>query len=211
MTSLPPIYLARHAETVYNAAARMQGHALHTPLTRAGFAQADAMGAALAGHFGAAPDIDLWASPASRTLQTMAIVAEHLARDFFAVRRDERLLEIDVGDWQGRLYADIVAETGPIIDPDRRLFNVHPPHGEWYPAIAARLSAWLTGLDPARTVLAISHGITARVLRGLLVGGVNYEGVKVAPDAPQGTVFRIEGGVESPLYVGSGAGSMRTS
>jgi DNA-binding transcriptional LysR family regulator len=41
------IILARHAETVFNAAARMQGHMAHTPLTRSGIAQAEAMGAAL--------------------------------------------------------------------------------------------------------------------------------------------------------------------
>lgn len=199
------IYLARHAETVYNAGARMQGHMTHTPLTRAGFGQAQAMGAALAAHFGPVSDIDLWASPSGRTLQTMAIVCEHLRRDFFDVVTDARLLEIDVGDWQGRRYADIVAEVGPIMDPNRRLFSVPPPNGEWYPAIAARLQAWLATLDRTRTALVISHGITARVLRGLLVGGVEYGGARIAADAPQGTVFRIEGGVETPLLVGTGA------
>ena len=111
------LYLARHAETVYNAGARMQGHMAHTPLTRTGIAQAEAMGAALAEHFGPDADIDIWASPAGRTLQTVAIVAEHLGRDFFDVRTDPRLLEIDVGRWEGRRYADIVAEQGPIICP----------------------------------------------------------------------------------------------
>ena len=38
-------FIARHGETVFNAAARMQGETPHTPLTRAGFAQADEMGA----------------------------------------------------------------------------------------------------------------------------------------------------------------------
>jgi len=205
------LYLARHAETVYNAGARMQGHRTHTPLTRAGFAQADAMGAALALHFGAAPDIDLWASPAGRTLQTMAIIAEHLRRDFFEVQTDDRLLEIDVGDWQGRRYADIVAESGPIIDPVLRVFSVPPPNGEWYPAILVRLQAWHATLDPARTALVVSHGITARVLRGWLVGGNDYAGVRIATDAPQGTVFRIEAGTETPLLVGAGAMSGRAA
>jgi probable phosphoglycerate mutase len=199
------IYLARHAETVFNAGARMQGHMAHTPLTRTGIAQAEAMGAALHGHFGDQPDIDLWASPSGRTLQTMAIVAEHLRRDFFDVRKDDRLLEIDVGDWEGRLYADIVAQSGPILDPERRVFTLPPPNGEWYPAIAARLQLWLADLDPTRTALVVSHGVTARVLRGMLVGGFAHEGVTVAHDAPQGTVFRIEDGAETALHVGGGA------
>ena len=71
------IILARHAETVFNAAARMQGHMAHTPLTRAGIAQAEAMGEALAGHPDAAAR-DLWVSPSGRTQQTAAIIGEHL-------------------------------------------------------------------------------------------------------------------------------------
>ena len=203
------LYLARHAETVYNAGARMQGHMAHTPLTRAGIAQAEAMGAALAAHFGPAADLDIWASPAGRTLQTVAIVAEHLGRDFFDVRTDDRLLEIDVGRWQGRRYADIVAEQGPITCPDVRAFNVVPPGGEYYPAIAARLQAWLADLDPARTALVFSHGITLRVLRGLLAGGLPFEGVTLADDAPQGTVFRVEDGVQTALHVGAGQSGAR--
>lgn len=203
------IYLARHAETVYNAGARMQGQMAHTPLTRAGIAQAEAMGAALAKHFGPAADLDIWASPAGRTLQTVAIVAEHLGRDFFDVRTDPRLLEIDVGQWAGRRYADIVAEQGPIACPDVRAFNVPPPDGEYYPAIAARLHAWLADLDPGRIALVISHGITLRVLRGMLAGGRLFEGVTLADDAPQGTVFRIDDGVQTALHVGAGASAAR--
>jgi broad specificity phosphatase PhoE len=203
------LYLARHAETVYNAGARMQGHMAHTPLTRAGITQAEAMGTALAAHFGARADIDIWASPAGRTLQTVAIVAEHLGRDFFDIRTDPRLLEIDVGRWEGRRYADIVAEQGPIICPSARAFNVVPPEGEYYPAIAMRLQSWLAELDPARIALVISHGITLRVLRGLLAGGTPFEGVELADDAPQGTVFRIEDGVQAALHVGAGVAGAR--
>ena len=97
--------IARHAETVYNADARMQGQMGHTPLTRTGIAQAEAMGAALAGLIDPAVPLDLWSSPSGRTLQTAAIVAEHLGRRYFDIRTDLRLLEIDVGEWQGRSYA----------------------------------------------------------------------------------------------------------
>ena len=205
------IILARHAETVFNAAARMQGHMAHTPLTRAGIAQAEAMGAALAQVLGPQPDRDLWVSPSGRTQQTAAIVGEHLGYPFFDWRQDDRLLEIDVGDWEGRYYADIVADIGPIVDMERRLFAVEPPNGEWFPAIATRLQSWLDGLDPSRPVLAISHGITARVLRGLLVGGDDWHGVRVADDAPQGTVFRIVDGVQSVLLTGAGVQGVRAA
>ena len=199
------IILARHAETVFNAAARMQGNMAHTPLTRAGIAQAEAMGTALRKILGPAPDFDLWVSPSGRTQQTAAIIGEHLERNFFDWRHDSRLLEIDVGQWEGRWYQDIVAELGrSIVDAERGLFTEAPPGGEWFPAIAARLQDWRAGLNPDRPVLVISHGITASVLRGLLVGGEDWHGVPVAPRAPQGTVFRIRDGVEEALHIGSG-------
>jgi probable phosphoglycerate mutase len=165
------------------------------------------MGRALLGVLGPKPDIDIWASRAGRTLQTAAIIAEHLGRDFFDIRQDDRLLEIDVGDWEGRSYADIVAEAGPIVCTERRVFTQRPPGGEWYPDIAARLDCWLGDLDPERPALVISHGITARVLRGRLVGGTPFEPgcVPLAPDAPQGTVFRIENGHEATIHVGHGS------
>lgn len=203
----PTLYLARHAETVFNAGARMQGHMGHTPLTRRGIRQAETMGEALQAALGSAPEIELWASQSGRTLQTASIVAEHIGHDYFDIRQDERLLEIDVGAWAGRSYADIVAAEGPIVNRERRLFSVRPPEGEWYPDIRARLDSWLADLDPARPALVISHGMTTRVLRGALVGGEPVEPgcVPIAPDAPQGTVFRIENGAEKVILTGTGS------
>ena len=196
--------IARHAETVYNADARMQGQMGHTPLTRTGIAQAEAMGAALAGLIDPAVPLDLWSSPSGRTLQTAAIVAEHLGRRYFDIRTDPRLLEIDVGEWQGRSYADIVAEQGEILDRARRLFTVTAPRGEDYTRIATRLERWLAELNPDRDILVISHGQTLRVLRGLLAGGEPFRGTTVGKDAPQGTVFLIENGRQSVLHRGQG-------
>jgi broad specificity phosphatase PhoE len=203
------LILARHAETVFNAAARMQGHMAHAPLTRAGMAQAEAMGAALAAS-GEAGGRDLWASPSGRTQQTAAIIGEHLGRDFFDWRLDARLLEIHVGAWEGRSYADIIAERGPIHDPLRRLFSVPPPGGEWYPDIARRLEDWLAGL-PARPLLVISHGVTSRVLRGLLAGGEPWHGVPVAEDVPQGTILHLSEGRERILHLGDGTRGVRAA
>ncbi len=200
-----PLYLARHAETVFNRARRMQGNDAHTPLTLEGFQQADAMGRALAAHFletgQGVPQ--LWASPAGRTQQTAAIVADHLGVNFFRVRTDPRLREIEVGRWTGRDYAEIVASEGDILDHDHRLFRMPIPDGEHYADIAVRLRAWLADAGDA-PALVISHGMTARVLRGLLVGGRQYEGVEIAADLPQGTVVRIEDGAEAAVHLGSG-------
>jgi broad specificity phosphatase PhoE len=208
-SGLPPIYLARHAETVFNRAARMQGWQAHSPLTVTGFEQAQAMGSALKGALGDTVPA-LWCSSAGRTRQTLAIVCDVMGLDYMAATPDDRLQEIDVGLWEGRYYADIMAEVGPIIDLERRLFSKVPPEGEWYDSIEERMMSWLADIKGTTTpVLVISHGISARVLRGLLVGGEAYFGVAIAPDAPQGTVFRIENGQEEAIHVGAGFNAER--
>ena len=201
MSSAPALYIARHAETVFNRAARMQGPDAHTPLTHRGIDQAHAMGRRLRALIGAGPKIDVWTSTAGRTRQTAAIICEHLELDYFTARADERLQEIDVGDWVGRSYADIEAEIGPFVDWQRRVFTVAPPGGETYPQVAARLADWLGERRAAeerdRPLLVITHGMSARLLRGLILGG---DGDPPMPaDAPQGTLFHVADGGEQIL------------
>jgi probable phosphoglycerate mutase len=194
-------FIARHGETVFNASARMQGDTLHTPLTRAGFAQADAMGAALRARLGPRPPLALWSSPAGRALQTLAIVAEHLELDWHSARTDERLAEIHVGEWSGRLYAEVEAELGPVIDRGTWLFSHRPPGGEWYDDIARRLRAWIDDTsNEAGDRLILMHGMSSRVLRGMIVGGEELAcGTPIAPSLPQGRLVEIAGGAETVL------------
>jgi broad specificity phosphatase PhoE len=197
-------FIARHGETVFNAAAKLQGDTPHTPLTRAGFRQADEMGAALRQVLGARPALTLWASPTGRALQTLAIVAEHLDLDWHDARTDPRLVEIGMGSWGGRAYSDVVAEVGPVVD-ERGLLRC-APDGERYEAIAARVSGWLadTAADPGDR-LVIAHGISSRVLRGVMTGApIDPCGAPVLPGHPQGTVTVIERGVETAVHLGSG-------
>jgi glucosyl-3-phosphoglycerate phosphatase len=200
-------YIARHGETVFNLARRMQGDHLHTPLTRAGFAQADAMGAALREILGARPRITLWSSSAGRALQTLAIIAEHLELDWHQARTDDRLIEIGMGQWSGRYYADVLAEAPDFLDVENGLYRRPPPGGEWYDAIAARVSSWLddTDEDPGDR-LVIMHGMSSRILRGVMTGRdvMPQFDAPVAPDLPQGSVVRIEDGGETVVHTGTG-------
>ena len=199
-------FIARHGETVFNAARRLQGEAVHTPLTRAGFAQAEEMGRALRLLLGPAPALTLWASPTGRALQTLAVIAEHLGLDWHDARTDPRLGEIGMGGWGGRYYAEVAAERGPLIDPATGLL-LPAPGGESYAAIAARVGGWLadTGGD-AGDRLVIGHGISSRVLRGLMIGAAvdATAGVAVAPGLPQGSVSLVERGAETVVHRGTG-------
>lgn len=209
--SCPPIggrlFIARHGETVFNAAKRLQGDNLHTPLTRAGFAQADAMGAALAGVLGQQPDLRLWASDTGRALQTLAVITEHLGLDWHDARRDTRLVEIGMGCWGGRYYSDVVAEIGPIVSGDMLLTPA--PDGETYPEIADRVIGWLVdhAAEPGDRLI-IMHGISSRVLRGVLLGLPVHPvfGAPIAPGLPQGSVVMIAEGREQIVVTGTGGG-----
>lgn len=194
------LYLARHAETVFNRAARMQGNEAHTPLTTSGVKQALAMATYLRAHLGDKPQLVFWASPTGRTRQTAAVVAEALGLDYFSIRFDNRLREIDVGTWVDEPYADLFDRHGPVIDMERRIFVQRPPEGEWYGDMAARLTAWARDVaaDDANTHLAISHGLASRVLRGVLTGQVYQSDVDavIADDIPQGHFVELEGDIE---------------
>ena len=201
-------FIARHGQTVFNAAGRMQGTTDHTPLTRAGFAQAETMGEVLRRRLGAKPDLELWASPTGRALQTLAVIAEHLELDWHEARTDARLAEIGVGEWSGLYHRDIIAAAGEAIDYEAGLFIQRPPGGEWYDDIAARLRSWLDEQEPRKDRLVVMHDISSRVLRGLLTGAEARPecGAPVADRLPQGSVVEIADGVEAPLG-GSAVGS----
>ena len=199
-------FIARHGETVFNAAGRLQGEAPHTPLTRAGFRQADEMGEALRYALGDKPALTLWASPTGRALQTLAMIAEHVGLDWHQAKTDSRLTEIGMGSWGGRYYADVIAEAGDVIDRPSGLL-LAAPDGELYHEIAARVSGWLADTDDDDgDRLVIMHGISSRVMRGVMTGAPVVErfGAPAAGHLPQGSLVMIEAGVETIVHLGGG-------
>lgn len=202
-------FIARHGETVYNVAGRMQGDHPHTPLTRAGFMQAEHMGAAFRALLGHKPRVTLWASPTGRALQTLAIVAEHLDLDWHRTRTDPRLVEIGMGEWSGKYYRELGEAVHGFLDSEHRLYRHPAPGGEWYDAIAARVSSWLADTDEdAEDRIVIMHGMSSRILRGVMTGldHLPQFGAPAAPDLPQGSIARIEKGVETVVHWGTGTG-----
>lgn len=200
-------FIARHGETVFNAARRMQGEVVHTPLTRAGFRHAEEIGEAMLGVLGPAPPLALWASPTGRALQTLAVAAEPLRLDWHSAKTDGRLSEMDMGEWGGRDYAEIAKAHGGFVDRRAGLFTTRPPGGEWFDDVARRLRAWIddtAGEEGDRLI--VMHGISSRVLRGLLTGAGDRPGcgAPVAPPLPQGSVVCIEHGAEAVIGLGSG-------
>lgn len=200
------LYLARHAQTVFNRAGRLQGNDAHTPLTSAGLEQAQAMAAHLRSVLGAKPKLTFWCSPTGRTRQTATAIADALELDYFNISFDERLKEIEVGDWTGDLFSQVEAEHGRVLDRQRRIFLQRPPRGEWYDDMAARLTSWARDVaaHDSDVHLAVSHGLASRVLRGSMMQRDWHEDVAamIAPDVPQGQIVHIQDGTETILKPG---------
>jgi broad specificity phosphatase PhoE len=182
------IYLLRHGQTAFNAERRMQGH-MDTPLNARGVQQAAAMGALLRGLI---PDTAGWrivASPLMRAQDTAKAVGAALGLE---VETDRRLIEVTVGEWEGRLLDDVAAEH-PDLFKSRQWF-FHAPGGETYDQMTGRIGAWLDELppEPERKVIAVCHGVTSRVLRALYAGMTAHDALQ--QDVPQDAIYRLSGG-----------------
>ncbi|MEM8919156.1 MAG: histidine phosphatase family protein [Pseudomonadota bacterium] len=200
------LFIARHGETIFNLTGRIQGEHAHTPLTLSGFAQADEMGRALAIRLPQDQPLDLIASDTGRALQTLAIVAQHIGADWHQARHDARLREIDMGEWGGVYYRDL--EDKLEVDQKEMLFVTVAPGGESYADVALRLKNWIADQTLERDTVLISHGMTSRVLRGLLCGLAPHArfGVPIAEGLPQGSMVEIRDGAETVIHRGGGGG-----
>lgn len=182
------IYLVRHGETEFNRERRLQGH-VDSALTDLGRRQAEAVGRRLRELIGNEPGWRILTSPLGRARRTAEIIATAVGTT--PVEIEPRLIELSWGAWDGRLRSELAAAC-PEFGASNWAF--HAPTGESYPAMCARLSAWLADLPPAgeRRVVAVSHGVTGRVLRGLYAG-LPTETV-MAHDAPQDAIFQLADG-----------------
>ena len=202
------IFIARHGESVFNAVGRMQGMDAHTPLTWDGCEQAVRMGEALRAHITDAAALQLVASPSGRTLQTLALVAAEVHADWHTHITDHRLREIDVGEWEGQYYADLFPDIHALMDMEHKLFKQYAVQGEDYIAVAARVRDWIADQDFAQDMLVISHGMTARVLRGVMLGLPDLAGYSapIARSLSQGSMVVICDGAEKLVISGDGSG-----
>jgi broad specificity phosphatase PhoE len=194
---MPLIYFLRHGETDWNAARRIQGH-LDAPLNDMGRTQAARNGRALAEIVGDASAFDYVSSPLVRASETMEILRREMRLDSKGYRTDLRLREYNLGDWQGRYYADIERDYPELIAEQRRdpwNFLYPGEGGESFALLSARVLAWLAEID--RDTVATAHGGVMRCLRRHFLGLDASATFKL--DIPQDKVLRIDNGALSWL------------
>ncbi|PIW29721.1 MAG: histidine phosphatase family protein [Rhodospirillales bacterium CG15_BIG_FIL_POST_REV_8_21_14_020_66_15] len=162
----PDIILIRHGQTEFNREGRIQGQG-NSVLTELGRSQAAAYGRLLAERFQPLAPFALYRSPAGRCAETTALAAAAAGLDPGAFVVDERLKEKGYGRWEGMTRPEIAGggEERELAAMDADPWGHRPPGGgETLAEVMERTRRWLTGLNPAQPVVAVSHGGTGRTL-----------------------------------------------
>lgn len=183
------IYLLRHGETAWNVERRLQGQQ-DSPLTQRGREQAINNGHKLS-ELLKPGTCRLVSSPLGRCRQTAELVAACLGYDSSRLEVDGRLREIGFGRWEGKTKQEIKAVERELYyrrNSDR--WNIPAPGGESYSDVAVRLNTWLAALGD-ETIVAVSHGGTGRILRGLHCN-LNPEEIANLSE-PHDSIFLLEG------------------
>jgi probable phosphoglycerate mutase len=141
------LFVVRHGRTEANAGGLLLGRA-DPELDETGRRQAEEIAAALPS------DAQVVSSPLRRCRETASAIAETSST---GVVTDDRLLELDYGEFDLRPLAEISAETWAQwrADPDFR-----PPGGETLRELAERVGAALDDLSSAATdgnVVVVTH------------------------------------------------------
>ena len=160
------IYLLRHGETVWNTAGRFQGRK-DSPLTKRGIEQADQMGKLLSREIcGRERQFECYVSPLGRAKETAARIAKIVPLTF---AEEPRLMEVSVGSWDGMTLYEIGIEYPDALNGSEAFdWFFRSPNGESFDQACKRSSGWLS--EVSAPTIAISHGLTSRLLRSVYLG-----------------------------------------
>lgn len=163
------LILIRHAETEANAAKKVWQGSLDTPLTIRGELQVAATAAHVVTlHRRYAVDV-FYCSTLPRAHRTADAISRAIG---LPVHVDHALREFDLGDWEGRTWADLehIENLSNRWEADPYFA---PPGGE-SPHIFQRriMTAFerLAAVHPDQTVLVVTHGAVIRNLLGVWIG-----------------------------------------
>jgi broad specificity phosphatase PhoE len=182
------VFLLRHGETVWNIEGRVQGEH-DSPLTSRGREQARVLGRILAKQLGPRHQVPMYVSPLGRARATAAIVQQDAESSLVIV--EPRIREVSLGTWEGLTRAEIDASwpglTEGLASPE---WYLRAPGAEPYAGCEQRVGAWLDEQD--ETVIAVSHGVAGRIIRGLYLGLSREQTLALA--APQDVVWHLASG-----------------
>ncbi len=140
------IAFVRHGQTAINRDGRLQGR-VDAPLSELGMEQARALG----GAFGGEDVTRVLASPLQRACATAAEIAKAAGCE---VEVDERLVELDYGEWDGLGLRDLPAGAWERWRADPAFT---PPGGESLIAVTTRIASFCEEVAAEPGVVAVSH------------------------------------------------------
>jgi alpha-ribazole phosphatase len=162
-------YLLRHGETEYHAQQRLLGR-LDIGLNERGREQARRVV-----EFFRGLKLDaVYSSPLKRCLETAAPVAEDQG---LSIQIMEGLMEVDMGEWDGRTFEELFREEGELVGKwMRNPSSVAIPGGEDFGAVRDRVMSSvreITSRHPGdQRVLVVTHG---GPIRGILCEALGME------------------------------------
>lgn len=184
------IILVRHGQTEWNRNERFRGRA-DVPLNHTGLAQAEATGRRIAAYWQPAA---VYSGPLSRTMQTAEAIG---ACCDLPVRGEKRLVDIDYGEWQGLMPAEVRARW-----PDALSAWYDAPHlalipgGETLDHVRLRAMAAVHELAArhlGKTIVLVSHTVVNRVILLGVLGLGNECFWRLRQDTCAINVFELEG------------------
>jgi broad specificity phosphatase PhoE len=185
-------YLTLHGETEWNRERRFQGQ-LDSPLTDRGLEQARRMGTTLRELLRDSTGCTIVSSQLGRARRTAEIICEVLGISPRAIETDARLAEIDLGSWAGMTRDEVAARWPGALDGSGRYdWYFRSPDGETLDAVSSRVRQWLSEAAGRDRMIAVSHGVTSRILRGLYGGIANSAALEL--EVSRDVVFRLHDG-----------------
>tara|TARA_Y100001960_G_scaffold327252_1_gene413224 strand:+ start:238 stop:831 length:594 start_codon:yes stop_codon:yes gene_type:complete len=146
------LLIARHGQTDWNLAGRWQSVS-DIPLNAEGQKQAARLAALLKARGYALNR--LVASPLLRAQETARVLGKALG---CAVKTDSALIELDLGQFEGRLESELRAEDPAGYDAWRESCYLRAaPGGETIHDVASRVADFITGLDSDGDTLIVGH------------------------------------------------------
>jgi len=185
------LLLIRHGETAWNAEARFRGQT-DIPLSPRGRQQAEALARSLPPSF---PIGHIYSSPLPRCLETARPLAAALG---LAVVPEPRLIDLDYGEWSGRL----IAEVAELFPQDYAAWlsgdlSFRFPRGEPLGAPAERLRSFIADVierHQADVVAMVTHNVLCQMATCVLLNTPLESFQSVRHDPGNASVFRWRAG-----------------
>ena len=190
MIAQPVIYFIRHGETAWNLSQRVQGQ-MDIDINDTGKAQADRNGDELRAMLGSAEGYDFVASPLRRTRETMERIRTRMGLDPLDYVTDDRLMEVNFGDWEGLMMEDLIRVQQEVItERGQNKWNFIPPgeDAESYLMLSGRVKSWLDGVT--NKTVCVTHGGCIRTLFYTIGKMSGHEAAMLA--IPQDRILRLE-------------------